>query len=58
MWTTSVTAFTSLVFVANINLLIRMKYITIYHWLSLLVISIGLYIIFMWGSNFQDFGWT
>lgn len=38
--------------------MLRMNYFTIFHFLSLLVISISLYLIFMWASNFLNLGWT
>ena len=58
LWTSSVCAFTSLVFIVNFNLLIRIKYITYLHALSFVIVSLGLYMIFMWFTNYVYFGWT
>ena len=58
LWTSSISAFTALVFTVNLNLLIRMKYITFWHGLSFLLISYGFYLTFMWFTNFVAFGWT
>jgi hypothetical protein len=58
LWTSSVATFTALVATVNFNLLLRMKFVTMYHMLSFLVVSITCYIGFMWFTNFFDFGWT
>ena len=58
LWTSSVTAFTALVVTVNLNLILRMKYITYMHALSFLIISLGFYVMFMWFTNFVEFGWT
>ena len=58
LWTGSVAAFTSLVFTVNLNLIIRMKYLTYLHAISILVVSYFSYLGFMWFTNFVDFGWT
>ena len=58
LWTSSVAAFTALVVTVNLNLIIRMKYITKLHAMSFLIISFGFYLGFMWFTNFVDFGWT
>ena len=58
LWTGSIAAFTSLVFTVNLNLIIRMKYLTYLHALSILVVSYFSYLGFMWFTNFVDFGWT
>jgi len=58
LWTSSVATFTALVSTVNFNLLLRMKFTTVYHFLSFLFISVLCYISFMWFTNFFDFGWT
>ena len=58
LWTGSVAAFTALVFTVNLNLLIRMKYLTYLHGLSVVLVSYFSYLGFMWFTNFVDFGWT
>ena len=57
LWTSSVAAFTALVVIVNLNLIIRMRYITKFHALSFLIVSLGFYFGFMWFTNFVDFGW-
>ena len=57
LWTGSVAAFTALVFTVNLNLIIRMKYLTYLHALSILAVSYLSYLGFMWFTNFVDFGW-
>ena len=42
----------------NLNLIIRMKYITLLHALSFMIMSFGAYLGFMWFTNFVEFGWT
>ena len=51
MWTSSVTAFTALMFVVHFNLITRMKYITWVHIVSICLCSILPYLIYMWLSN-------
>lgn len=58
LWTSSVACFTSLVFTVNLNLMIRMKYITWLHVVSVFAISYGLYLAFIWITNYVDMGWT
>ena len=58
LWTSSVTAFTALVFTVNMSLVIRMKYLTVLHAIAFAIVSIGFYYAFMWFTNFVDFGWT
>lgn len=38
--------------------MIRMKYLTYLHGLSILVVSYFSYLGFMWFTNYVDFGWT
>jgi hypothetical protein len=42
----------------NLNLMIRMKYITWLHVVSVFAISYGLYLAFIWITNYVDLGWT
>ena len=57
LWTSSLTAFTALVIIVNLNLILRMRYITYLHALSFVIVSLGFYLLFMWFTNFVDFGW-
>ena len=57
LWTSSLTAFTALVVTVNLNLILRMRYITYMHALSFVIVSFGFYLAFMWFTNFVDFGW-
>lgn len=52
MWTSSVTAFTAIIFVVHFNLFTRMKYITIHHAISIFACSMLPYMIYMWMSNY------
>ena len=56
LWTSSVATFTSLVFAVNINLMVRMRYLTYIHILSLLIISFGAYTGYMWFTNYVEIG--
>ena len=58
LWTSSVAIFTSLIVTVNINLILRMKFMTAWHGLSILLISFGSYQGFMWLTNYIDIGWT
>ena len=53
MWTSSITAFTALMFVVMANLFTRMKYITWLHHLSIWALSLAIYLIWMWISNWM-----
>ena len=52
MWTSSVTAFTALIFVVHFNLYTRIKYFTWVHVFSVLGASISPYLIYMWIGNY------
>ena len=52
MWTSSVSAFTALIFVVHFNLVTRMYYITKVHLLVIFVCSIFPYLGYMWLSNY------
>ena len=58
LWTTSVTAFTALVFVVNVNIMLRFHFITVAHVMTVLLGSIALYLAYMWAGNFFDYSQT
>lgn len=53
MWTNSITAFTALMLIVMANLFTRMKYITWLHHLSIWALSIAIYLVWMWISNWM-----
>ena len=54
-WTLSATAFTSIVFVVNVNLMIYTRFITWLNWFAVGVASIGMYVMYMWISNYLSY---
>ena len=58
LWTSSVCAFTALVFTVNISLIVRTQYLTRLHALCFGVCSLLAYIAFMWLTNFTSYAWT
>jgi len=58
LWTSSVCAFTSLVITVNLNLIVRMKYLTWVHAVGYSLFSLASYMSFMWFTNFSSFAWT
>ena len=58
LWTSSVCAFTALVFTVNINLVVRTQYLTKLHALCFGICSLTAYMSFMWLTNFTEYTWT
>lgn len=58
LWTSSLTTFTALVIVVNLNLVMRIQYFTWWHFAGFAVFSIASYFGFMWFTNYVEFGWT
>ena len=58
LWTSSVCTFTALVVTVNLNLILRMKYMTVMHAAGFLFFSLTAYLTFMWASNYTDLSWT
>jgi len=54
MWTASVTTFTALIFVVNFNLFTRLKYLTVAHFIAIVLCSLLPYLLYMWLSNYMS----
>jgi len=58
LWTSSVCTFTALIVTVNLNLVMRMKYMTKLHAIGFIVFSFSAYFTFMWLSNYTALAWT
>ena len=58
MWAFSVSSFTAVIFIVTFRLMITSRYFT---WLNLVCIfflSLGIYFVYVWGSNYTGFSAT
>jgi hypothetical protein len=58
MWSFSISSFTSVIFIVTFRLMLTSRYFT---WLNLCCIfflSLGIYFIYVWGSNYTGFSAT
>ena len=58
LWTSSVCTFTALIVTVNLNLMLRMKYMTKLHAIGFIVFSFSAYFTFMWLTNYTALAWT
>lgn len=52
LWTLSLCSFTSVIFVVNIKIFLTSRSLTVGHFVSILITSVGLYVSWMWISNY------
>lgn len=58
MWAFSITSFTAIIFLVNLKLMVQMKYFTTWNFITIIVLSVGIYYAFMWACNYIVLSWT
>ena len=58
MWTFSVSSFTSVIFIVTIRLMVTSRYFTWINLVCIFLLSLGIYFVYIWGSNYTGFSAT